>query len=121
VKAGGLIHLELHTGDCGAAVGFLSQLVGWQSERVVAAAGSYLTLSMGDRIGGGIVECGARPAQWVPYAVVDSLERATADAETLGAAVLLGPRQTPSGRRSVVSSPAGGTIALWEPRKQCAR
>ena len=121
MKVGGLIHLELHTEDCGAAVGFLSQLVGWRGERVPEAGSSYLALSMGDRIGGGIVECGASPAQWVPYAVVESLEHSTAVAERLGAAVLLGARATPSGRRSVVSSPACGTIALWEPTKKRPR
>ena len=52
-----VIHLELHTGDLQGAVSFYAQLFGWQPERIRAGAGSYMALEMGDRVGGGVVEC----------------------------------------------------------------
>jgi hypothetical protein len=35
---------------------------------------------------------------------------------TLGAAVLLEPREGPAGWRSVVAAPGAGELALWQPR-----
>lgn len=115
MNAGRVIHLELHTRDREAAVGFLSALLGWRAEQV----GPYTTLSVGDRVGGGIVECGLRPAQWVPYAVVEDVGAATERAGRLGASVLLEPREGSQGWRSVVASPVSGAIALWELKTGC--
>jgi predicted enzyme related to lactoylglutathione lyase len=47
---------------------------------------------------------------------VDDIGAVTARAERLGAAVLLQPREGPTGWRSVVAEPAGGEIALWQPK-----
>jgi predicted enzyme related to lactoylglutathione lyase len=109
-----VVHLELHTADVGEASHFLSRLLGWRTEEVRAGDSSYVELSLDAHLGGGIVECGVRPAQWLPYVVVDRLDVATDRAERLGAAVLLERREGPSGWRSVVSSPEGGMIALWQ-------
>ena len=65
-----VIHLELHTGDLQGAVSFYAQLFGWQPERIRAGAGSYLALGMGDRVGGGVVECAAKQPLWLPYVEV---------------------------------------------------
>jgi predicted enzyme related to lactoylglutathione lyase len=105
-----IVHLELHTSDLAQAGSLYADLLGWQPERV----GSYMTLDLGCPIGGGIVECGARRAVWLPYVAVDRVEDATAHACELGATVLLEPREGPAGWRSVVSTPAGGEIAFWE-------
>lgn len=115
MRVGQVIHLELHTGDQEAAAGFLSDLLGWRAERV----GPYTTLSVGDRVGGGIVECGLQPARWIPYAVVQHVGAATTRADRLGASVLLEPREGPWGWRSVVASPECGAIALWELKTGC--
>jgi predicted enzyme related to lactoylglutathione lyase len=111
-----VVYLELHTADVGEASHFLSRLLGWRTEEVPAGDSSYTALSLGPHLGGGMVECGVRPAQWLPYVVVDHLDGATDRAERLGAAVLLEPREGPSGWRSVVNSPEGGMIALWQHR-----
>lgn len=113
---GALIHLELHTGDkCGAAE-FLTQLLGWRADQVRSAAGNYLSLAMGPQLGGGIVDCGANPPQWLPYAAVDRVMRSTERAGELGAEVLVDPREGPTGWRSVIASPTGGLIGLWQPK-----
>ena len=112
-----LAHLELHTGDQARASAFYSQLLGWRPERIVAESGTYLALDLGGIVGGGIIECGVRRPLWLPYVEVDRIEECTQRARQFGAAVLLEPREGPAGWRSVVSSPEGGEVALWEPRR----
>jgi len=114
----GLVHLELHTASRAAALDFLSGLLNWRSENVVAAGQTYVAIPMGDLIGGGIVECGALDPQWLPYVRVTDVDEVTHRAQRLGACVLLEPRQGPAGRRSVVTTEATGALALWQPTAQ---
>jgi predicted enzyme related to lactoylglutathione lyase len=111
-----VVHLELHTGDLGHARAFYSRLLDWRPEQINARSGSYLALDLGGGFGGGIVECGTTRSLWLPYAEVDRVEVATVRARGLGATVLLEPREGPSGWRSVVGTPGGGEIALWQPK-----
>jgi uncharacterized protein len=76
--------------------------------------GSYLAMDLGGGLGGGIVECGTSQSRWLPYVEVDEIEAVTARAWALGAAVLLEPREGPTGWRSVVTEPSGGEVALWQ-------
>jgi predicted enzyme related to lactoylglutathione lyase len=117
----GVVHLELHTGNGPGACSFLSQLLGWQSQRIGRAESAYLEVGMGERVSGGIVECGVGYPQWVPYAVVESIDRSTERADELGASVLLEPREGPAGWRSVVVSANSGAIALWQLKPQSLR
>jgi uncharacterized protein len=110
----GVVHLELHTHDLAEVRGYLWQLLGWRSAEVGPAGRGYLALSVGERIGGGIVECGQRPPLWLPYVRVGDVGRATERACELGASVLLPPREGPAGWRSVVTTPASGDLALWQ-------
>jgi predicted enzyme related to lactoylglutathione lyase len=113
-----VVHLELHTGDQSRASAFYAGLLRWQPELIRASTGcsSYLALDLGG-MGGGIVECRTRRPLWLPYVEIDRIDEATERARRLGATVLLEPRDGPSGRRSVVSSPDGGEVALWEPKR----
>jgi predicted enzyme related to lactoylglutathione lyase len=110
-------HLELHTGDVAAASGFYARLFGWRPERIETGAGSYLALGLGGALDGGIVECTTPRPLWLPYVEVDRVGEQTERARRLGAAVLLEPREGPAGWRSVVAAPAGGEIALWQPKQ----
>jgi predicted enzyme related to lactoylglutathione lyase len=114
--ANSVIHLELHTGDLPAAVSFYTGLFGWRPERIHAGNGSYLALGMGDRVGGGVVECDATPPLWLPYVEVPEIGMTTDRARELGGEVLLGPNEGPQGWRSVVATPDGGEVAFWQPR-----
>jgi predicted enzyme related to lactoylglutathione lyase len=111
-----VVHLELHTGDLPGAVEFYVKLFGWRPERIQAGTGSYLALGMGDRVGGGVVECAARQPLWLPYVQVRDIAATTNRAQGLGGDVLLGPREGPEGWRSVVSTPDGSEVAFWEPK-----
>jgi predicted enzyme related to lactoylglutathione lyase len=58
---------------------------------------------------------GQRPPSWLPYVEVGDVRQATERATRLGAAVLLTPREGPQGWRSVVTTPAAGDLAFWQP------
>jgi predicted enzyme related to lactoylglutathione lyase len=112
-----VVHLELHTGDLAGACSFYASLCGWRASEVATSAGSYQAIDPGPGLSGGVVECGVARPLWLPYVEVPSIEAATARAGELGARVLLSPREGPAGWRSVVSAPAGGEIAFWQPKK----
>src|ERR671918_495424 len=116
-NANSVIHLELHTGDLPRTVAFYGRLLEWHPERIHAGGGSYLALGLGDRLGGGVVECGAKHPLWVPYVEVPDVVAATERAERLGGEVLTGPREGPHGWRSVLSTPDGGDFAFWQSKR----
>ena len=116
-----VVHLELHTGDQVRACELYSRLCGWRPERIETDCGSYLELDLGGRLAGGVVECGTRRALWLPYVEVGDVGAATEHARRLGAYVLLEPREGPAGWRSVVSSPAAGELAFWQPKHASKR
>jgi predicted enzyme related to lactoylglutathione lyase len=112
-----LVHLELHTSEPAGARAFYAALCGWRHERVETRSGSYLALELGGPVGGGIVECPIGHSLWLPYVEVAEICPVTELAQTLGARVLLEPREGPSGWRSVVATPAAGELALWQPKR----
>jgi uncharacterized protein len=113
-----VVHLELHTGELAAASDFYERLLGWQPERISTGDGSYLAMELGaGRLGGGLVQCPTPRSLWLPYVEVSDVRRATEAARGLGASLLLGPREGPAGRRSVISTPAGGELALWQSKR----
>ena len=113
-----VVHLELHTGDLPRACAFYAQLCGWRPERIDAGRGTYCALGLGGGFGGGgVVECETPQPLWLPYAEVGDIRDVTDRARELGASVPLEPREGPLGWRSVVSSPAAGELALWQPKE----
>jgi predicted enzyme related to lactoylglutathione lyase len=101
----------------GAGGRLYAELLQWRPELVRGGSGWYLALDLGAAVGGGIIECQTRRPLWLPYAEVKRIGDSTERARRLGAAVLLEPREGPSGWRSVVSSPVAGEVALWEPKR----
>jgi predicted enzyme related to lactoylglutathione lyase len=113
-----VVHLELHTHDLPSARDLYGELCGWTPDRVDTRHGSYLSLDMGRRLGGGIVESDAphRPL-WLPYVSVGDIGAATDHAVALGMTLLLPPREGVAGWRSVVRSAAGGELAFWQQKR----
>jgi predicted enzyme related to lactoylglutathione lyase len=111
-----VVHLELHTGDLQGALAFYTGVLGWRPERIRAGEGSYLSLGMGERLGGGLVECAeaAEHPLWLPYVEVPDIRVTTDRASALGGEVMLAPREGPEGWRSVVSTPDAGDVAFWQ-------
>jgi predicted enzyme related to lactoylglutathione lyase len=113
----GVVHLELHTHDLAAASLFYSELLRWPTERIVNRWGSYHRLPIGERLDGGIIECAARRACWLPYVEVDDVAATAERGRALGASVLLDPREGPAGWRAVIATSVAGELALWTPRR----
>jgi uncharacterized protein len=111
-----VVHLELHTGDVVGASALYSELCGWQPAPVETRAGRYLAFEFGAPLAAGMVESGAPRPLWLPYVEVDRIDEATDRARLLGASVAVDPREGPMGWRSVVSTPAGGELAFWQPK-----
>jgi uncharacterized protein len=116
-----VVHLELHTGNLARASAFYHELFGWRADTIHAGGGSYKALELGDRIGGGVVECDTGHPLWLPYVEVTDISEATEHARLLGASVTLDAREGPAGWRSVLDVPAGGEIALWQPKARAIR
>ena len=115
-----VVHLELHTSDLATASAFYGELLRWRTERITLRRRSYHAVALGGGLDGGIVECGASRATWLPYVEVDDVDAMTEQARGLGAAVLLSPREGPAGWRSVLATREGGEIALWQPKHRRA-
>jgi predicted enzyme related to lactoylglutathione lyase len=111
-----VVHLELRTDNLACACAFYTQLFGWRAELVHTGSGDYLTLALGDRLEGGVVEHDTRRPFWLPYVEVADVAEVTERARLLGASVLLSAREGPAGWRSVLVAPAGGMFALWQPK-----
>jgi predicted enzyme related to lactoylglutathione lyase len=112
-----IVHLELLTDDLDRARALYIELCGWRPERIGTGSGSYLALEMGRTLCGGIVECETPRPVWLPYVEVAEIAAATERARRLGAAIVLEPREGPSGWRSVVTTSAGGPIAFWQAKR----
>jgi uncharacterized protein len=112
-----VVHLELHTGDGARACAFYADLCGWPTQRIEHASGCYQVIDPGSGLSGGVVECATPRPLWLPYVEVRSIAGATGRALELGASVLLPPREGPAGWRSVISAPAGGELAFWQPKR----
>ena len=112
-----MVHLELHTRDLAGACDFYSHLCGWETERIQTSAGAYRSLDPGHGLSGGVVECATSHPLWLPYVEVPDAGHAAARAAELGATVILDKREGPAGWRSVVATPAGGTVAFWQPKR----
>jgi predicted enzyme related to lactoylglutathione lyase len=109
-----VVHLELQTCNLARACAFYTRLFGWSAEPIEVGECSYLALGLGEGIEGGVVERDSGTSLWLPYVEVADVTVATERARTLGASILLEPREGPVGWRSVVAAPAGAEIALWQ-------
>ena len=116
-RADPVAYLELQTNEPARACAFYTRLFGWQAETIHVGLQSYLTLDLGARIEGGIVQRATGRPVWLPYVEVADVDEATERATLLGARTLLAPREGPAGWRSVLAAPDGAEIALWQPKR----
>jgi predicted enzyme related to lactoylglutathione lyase len=111
-----VVHLELCTPNLPRACSFYTRLFDWQAETVHIGAGSYLALEFGTGLEGGVTEQDRAEAIWLPYVEVGDVQVAADRARSLGGSVSMQPREGPAGWRSVVTGPAAGAVALWQPK-----
>lgn len=117
---GALTMNELDTRDLDDAARFYGEVFGWSVEPIeVAGQVVYGSVRLDGRLVAGMLPMGPQfpprvPAHWVPYFGVTGLEEAAERARGLGAAVLAGPQQVPSGRFFVLRDPHGASFCIFE-------
>jgi uncharacterized protein len=106
---------DLAAADSGKAAEFYRQLFGW--EVADAAVGGYRSwIGTGPQPWAGIVAAApGATGQWLPYVVVDDLDRATKQAVSLGATVVREASDGPAGRSVTIADPGGAQLALFKP------
>lgn len=107
---------ELMTTDAEAAKKFYSKLFGWALEDVQGGEMPYTIVNVGGRQMGGMMTLppGAKgaPPHWGVYVTVDDVDATAKLAESLGARILVAPRDIPDvGRFCVIKDPQGAVIS----------
>lgn len=90
---------------------FYEQLLGWTASE---GPGGSTMLAGGEAPFAGLAPKEAGAPGWIPFAEVDDIDKATAAAVKLGAAVLKVKTRGPAGDYSIVRDPGGAAIALWQ-------
>jgi len=110
------VFFDLRTPDVAASRDFYAQLFGWP-----ASDGPMPMLTRDGVPWAGFTPLApddTRRPQWVPYAPVDDLDRATEQAVALGATLVRGRTELPVGSLAVIEDPAGTALVLWEARER---
>jgi len=104
------------------AVGFYTELFGWEAESLMPpdSPGSYFVCRLRGRDVAAVVsQHGAPPPPtpvWATHVWVESADETAAKVAAAGGSVLGEPFDSPGGGRvAVVSDPAGPVFCLWEP------
>ena len=113
------VHVELHTNDLAKAKAFYSKLFGWKLKDEPMPSGTYTMIDVGGGTGGGMMTNTApgTPSHWMAYVGVDDINASTKHAKELGAKVVADVTEVGEfGWMSVITDPAGATIAMWKPK-----
>lgn len=118
---GSIAWIDLTVEAAESARTFYEDVIGWRSEPV--EMGAYDDYNMMPPGGGAPVAgvCHARgssadlPARWLPYFVVEDLERSMSACTDRGGRVVVEPRGISGGRYCVIEDPAGACCAMYQP------
>lgn len=112
---------DLSTGDTGRAQKFYSDLFGWKIAPGEGkdASNSYLHITNGDRMIGGIQPAQERnpnaPPHWLIYFYVADVDASAAKAKELGATFYVPPMTVEGvGRMAVMADPQGAVSAIFK-------
>ena len=110
---------ELATTDLDAALGFYSELFGWDKGRThdMGEAGVYQIINHGGQEVGGIWKArdNSTPPSWLSYVRVEDATKAANAVKAAGGRVLNGPMEVPGGSWIVqLLDPQGGAFAVVE-------
>jgi predicted enzyme related to lactoylglutathione lyase len=104
----------LRTRDLERAATFYSALIGWTAEEVPGTPGHRL-LQFGGRTVASVHEITEGSDVWVPHVSVESVERTTSAALTLGGTVVDTSDVPGLARLATIRDPEGTVFGLWEP------
>jgi predicted enzyme related to lactoylglutathione lyase len=109
---------ELMTPDTKAAAHFYHQLFGWNLQTLDMPGGPYHVVKLGDTAIAGIMSMPAdgspkMPPHWGCYITVDNADESAAEAQALGAKVIVAPTDVPGvGRFAVLQDPQGAVFSI---------
>jgi predicted enzyme related to lactoylglutathione lyase len=104
---------ELMTADVEASKKFYSKLFGWVAEDVKAGGMPYTVVKVSGKELGGMMGMPPEAKGWGIYVTVDDVDATAGLAETLGATILVSPRDIPDvGRFCVIKDPQGAVISV---------
>ena len=122
-------HIELTTGDLGAAKKFYKKLFDWKlsDSPMGTTGGIYTMVAPGKGPGGGMQAkpMPNAPVAWMPYVEVDNVKKILAKAEKGGATVVV--PVTDIGKNGIIGvfvDPTGATLGVWykaKPAKKSAK
>ena len=110
---------ELATTDTARAGAFYGALLGWELERQQYGPIDYTLFKQGERMNGGMLpiapDWGPVPPHWLVYFAVDQCDAKVAEAERLGASVVVPPTDVPGvGRFATLRDPQGAVFAVMQ-------
>ena len=114
---GRFVWYELMTGDVSAAKAFYTRVAGWSTQEMPAMG--YTIFTAGGDMAAGLMALPAEaqgvPPHWMGHVAVDDIEATVAQAERLGAAVHVPPRNIPDmGRFAVLADPQGAAFSVYQ-------
>jgi uncharacterized protein len=112
------VHVELATQDLEKSKSFYQSLFSWGlHEHDMGGGMSYTVIEVGEGTGGGMMRhpVAGAPSMWLAYVLVDDVEAATQQAQSLGATVMREVTEVPNtGRFSIITDPTGAMLGLWQ-------
>jgi predicted enzyme related to lactoylglutathione lyase len=115
------IHVELNSTNLAKSKAFYKKLFTWKLGEMKGAEGPYTTIDVGRGTGGGMMQqlMPDTPSMWMPYVLVDDIEKSTRKAEKLGATVMKDVTEVPGmGWLSILEDPTGAVIGLWKAKRK---
>lgn len=117
-EPGTLCWNELMTGNTDVAGRFYTQLFNWKSESMPMGPGrTYTLFKNGEPSVAGMMaiapEMGPVPPHWMPYFMVENTDTKVAEAQKIGAKVLVPPMDVPNvGRFATLMDPQGAAFSV---------
>ena len=115
-------HVELNTTDVGLAEGFYKQLFDWKIAKYPGM--EYLGINTGSKESGGGIQTKQMPdapTSWLPYVEVKDVKATIAQAQALGAQIIVPFMEIPdNGAIGIFIDPTGAGLGLYEPAKKAA-
>ncbi len=116
------VHMELSTGDVGAAKKFYKKLFDWKLDTLGPEMGNYTLINTGSKTSGGGIAAKMMPEQptaWLVYAEVKSVKKTMAKAEKAGGKPVLPYQEIGDmGAIGVFLDPTGAAFGVWEKSKK---
>jgi predicted enzyme related to lactoylglutathione lyase len=119
--AGRFCWVDLAATDASRALGFYTELFGWDAVVQPANGGTFVRLAQGGRDLGSLYPLGRAAlhagvgSHWTPYVRVEDAEAASQRARSLGASVAVEPFIVEGvARIALIVDPVGAAFGLWE-------